>query len=287
MNLLPFIASGLGIGAVYALSGVGLVLLFRATGVFNLAFGALGAVGAHLAWWLAERIDLSLACLCGIAATTVLSFLYGRLIAPLVAYRDMVVRCVATLGLALILLGAMGYVWGETPRRLSFPTDRLYVDLFGTRLTYTRLIALLLALATVSGVTLIMARTRLGLAMRALANDRDLSALIGIRIIEVETAAWLITGVFAGFSGLLLGNLVRLQGQLLTFLIVPAIAAAILGRLRSLSLTAAAGIAIGVVEAMLSAVPEIAPFRSAAPFVIALIAVALQGASGTSLTSNA
>ena len=54
MNILPFVISGLGIGAVYALSGVGLVVLFRATGVLNFAFGAFGAMGAHCAWQLLE-----------------------------------------------------------------------------------------------------------------------------------------------------------------------------------------------------------------------------------------
>ena len=54
MNLLPFVASGLGLGAIYGMSGVGLVVLYRASGTFNFAFGALGALSAHCAWSLIQ-----------------------------------------------------------------------------------------------------------------------------------------------------------------------------------------------------------------------------------------
>ena len=278
MKVLPFLISGLGIGAVYALSGVGLVVLFRATGVLNFALGAIGAFGAHVAWSLVEiGWSLALACLAGILAATVLSFGYGRLIAPMLAYRDIVVRAIGTLGFAMLLMGAMGLIWGEVPRRLVFPTDKLFLEIFGTRLTHTRLIALILAALTVIGIGLLLAKTRLGLKMRALACDRDLSALLGVKILAVESKAWLLAGVFAGIAGLLLGNLVRLQGQLLTFLIVPAIAAAILGRLRSLPGTAIGGLFIGIVEAVLSIFPDLSAYRTAAPFAVALLAVTIFG----------
>jgi len=145
-----------------------------------------------------------------------------------------VVRAVGTLALALVLIAIMGYVWGELPRRLQFPTDKMFVTLSGARLTYTRIIAITLSLLMVVGITLLLNRTRLGLDMRALANDRDLSAILGVRVLRTETAAWLITGVFAGLSGVLLADFIRLQGTFLTFLVIPAIAAAILGQLRSL-----------------------------------------------------
>lgn len=280
MKFLPFIISGLGIGAVYALSGVGLLVLFRATGVLNFAFGAIGALGAHVAWQLMEwDYPLPLAILAAVLTSTLVSFLYGRFLAPLLSYRDTVVRAVGTLALALCLIALMGVVWGELPRRLQFPTDQMYLTLFGVRLTFTRIIALVLSIVVVSGITLLLNTTRLGLDMRALANDRDLSAILGVRITRTETAAWIITGVFAGLGGLLLADLVRLQGTFLTFLVIPAIAAAILGQLRSLWITAFAGLGVGVAEALLTPIDWISPYRSAAPFVIALVAVMILGST--------
>lgn len=280
MNLLPFIISGLGIGAVYALSGVGLVVLFRATGVLNFAFGAIGALGAHVAWQMLEwKLPLVLAILCAVAVSTLTSFLYGRVFAPLLSHRDTVVRAVGTLAPALVLIAVMGVIWGELPRRVQFPTDQMFLSIFGVRLTYTRIIAIALSLVMVAAITLLLNRTRLGLDMRALANDRDLSAILGVRIVQTEAAAWVITGIFSGFAGLLLADLVRLQGTFLTFLVIPAIAAAILGQLRSLWGTALAGLAIGIAEAALTPMGWLSPYRAAAPFVIALVVVIILGST--------
>ncbi|WP_349960400.1 branched-chain amino acid ABC transporter permease [Rhizobium sp. ZPR3] len=278
MNLLPFVISGLGIGAVYALSGVGLVVLFRATGVLNFAFGAFGAIGAHCAWQLLEwKMPLAVAILAAVAVSTAISFVYGRIFAPLLSHRDIVVRAVGTLAPALILIAIMGVIWGELPRRLQFPTDQMFVSLFAVRLTFTRIIAIILAVVMVVAITLLLTRTRLGLDMRALANDRDLSAILGVRILYTETAAWIMTGIFSGFAGLLLADLVRLQGTFLTLLVIPAIAAAILGQLQSLWQTAVAGILIGIAEAVLTPIAWISPYRAAAPFIIALVAVTILG----------
>jgi branched-chain amino acid transport system permease protein len=280
MSLLPFLISGLGIGAVYALSGVGLVILYRSTGVLNFAFGAFGALGAHVAWQVLQwNWPLALAILLGVLTSTAVSFLYGRLFAPLLSHRDIVVRAVGTLAPALVLIAAMGVIWGELPRRLQFPTDQMYLTVFGVRLTFTRLIALVLSLAMVAAITLLLNKTRLGLDMRALANDRDLSAILGVRVLHTETAAWVITGLFSGLAGLLLADLVRLQGTFLTFVVIPAIAAAILGQLRSLYITAIAGVGIGLAEAVLTPIALISPYRAAAPFVIALIAVTILGST--------
>lgn len=280
MNLLPFIISGLGIGAVYALSGVGLVVLFRATGVLNFAFGAIGALGAHVAWQILEwKLPLLLAIFAAITVSTLTSFVYGRVFAPMLSHRDTVVRAVGTLAPALVLIAVMGLIWGELPRRLQFPTDQMFLTLAGVRLTYTRILAIVMALVMVWVITLLLNRTRLGLDMRALANDRDLSAILGVRILKTETAAWLITGVFSGIAGLLLADLVRLQGTFLTFLVIPAIAAAILGQLRSLWGTAIAGIAIGMAEAALTPMGWLSQYRAAAPFVIALVAVIILGST--------
>ncbi|NKK69402.1 branched-chain amino acid ABC transporter permease [Rhizobium leguminosarum bv. viciae] len=287
MNILPFIISGLGIGAVYALSGVGLVILFRATGVLNFAFGAFGAIGAHCAWQLLEwKLPLPVAILSAVLVSTAISFLYGRIFAPMLSHRDTVVRAVGTLAPALVLIALMGVIWGELPRRLQFPTDQMFVSLFGVRLTYTRIIAILLAVVMVGAITLLLNRTRLGLDMRALANDRDLSAILGVRILYTETAAWVITGVFSGFAGLLLADLVRLQGTFLTLLVIPAIAAAILGQLRSLWQTAVAGLLIGITEAALTPLGWISPYRAAAPFIIALVAVTILGSTARAVLKD-
>lgn len=272
---LPFIISGLGVGAVYAMSGVGLVVLYRSSGVLNFAFGALGAIGAYVAWsMLNQGWPQALAWTAAVLTSMLLSLIYGRWLAPMLAPRDPTIRSIGTLGFALIVLGFTEWLWGEQPRRLVLPTDSLIFEFAmadgDVRMTYTRALGLLLAVLMMIGVALLLGRTRIGLKMRALANDRDLSALLGVRVLQVDTVAWLLSGAFAGVCGLLLANIVRLQATLLTFLIIPAFAAAIVGRLRSLPATVAGGVAIGVLEALAITVPGFAQFRTATPFLIAL-----------------
>lgn len=275
-DLLPFLISGLGVGAVYALSGVGLVVLYRSSGVLNFAFGALGAVAAYVAWSALDRgWPLGLAALAAVAMSVAISLAYGRLLAPRLAERETTVRSIGTLGLALVVLGFTEWFWGEQPRRLVLPTDAGAIEFAEVRLTHTRVLGLAAAVSMMAAVGLLLARTRIGLAMRALADQRGLSAILGIRVLQVDTAAWVISGAFAGVCGLLLGNIVRLQATVLTFLVIPAFAAAIIGRLSSLPVTVAAGLAIGMLEAVAVLVPGFSPFRTATPFLIALLAIVL------------
>ena len=275
-DLLPFLISGLGVGAVYAMSGVGLVVLYSSSGVLNFAFGALGAVGAYVAWSALDHDwPFALAALAAVGTSVAISLTYGRFLAPRLAERESMVRSIGTLGLALVVLGFTEWFWGEQPRRLVLPTDAGALEFADVRLTYTRVLGLAAAVSMMAAVGLLLARTRIGLAMRALADDRGLSAILGIRVLQVDTAAWVISGAFAGVCGLLLANIVRLQATVLTFLVIPAFAAAIIGRLRSLPITVAAGLGIGVLEAVAVLVPGFSPFRTATPFLIALLAIVL------------
>lgn len=267
-----FLVAGLAVGAIYALSGVGLVVLYRSTGVLNIAYGAIGALGAMVAWQLEQwKYPEPLAWLAALLLATLLSFAYGRVVAPRLSYREPVVKAVATLGYALMILGVANYCWVEAPRRLYLFTDPMGFDLLDVHITGTRALVFLAALATTFGIAVFLKRTRIGLLMRALANRRELSSILGVPVQRVETYAWLISGVLAGFTGLMFGDLVRPNPGALTFIVIPAIAAAIVGRLESLPMTLAGGLLIGIVESMSTLIRPIAPYRTAAPFVVAAI----------------
>ncbi|WP_407495316.1 branched-chain amino acid ABC transporter permease [Pseudooceanicola sp. MF1-13] len=279
-----FLVAGLAVGSLYALGGIGMVVLYRATGVLNLSAGAAGAAGAMTAWQMTEwGIWPPLGWLTCIALATLLTLIYGRLIAPLLAWRDPVVKAVATLGYALIILGFVSWAWIDTPRSLSLPTDKMRFELLGLKVNYTRALVMIASVGIVVGIWLYLGRTKVGLQMRSLANDRDLSALIGIPILRVETIAWGITGVIAGFTGLMFADLIRLDASVITFMVIPAAAAAICGRLESLALVLVGGLAIGLIESMLTFSSTLKGVRPIAPFVIAAL-VLLWNQRSTRLT---
>ena len=287
-NLLPFLVVGLSVGAVYALSGVGLVVLYRASGVVNFAYGALGGLAAMVCW---QIIDLEYAdwmgWVAGIGSATLLSWGYGRYIAPSLTHQDRVVRAMATLGFALMIMGIAQWYWGDDPRRLVLPTDASGIEVDGRRLiSHTRLVALILAAGATLAITWLLLKTPLGLRMRALQSNRSLSALLGVRIKRVDTWAWTIAGLLAGISGLFMGNMVRLNPVVLTFLVIPAMAAAMVGRMNSLTITVAGGLLIGVIESLTALAPSIQRYGSATPFVVAIAALLWQQRAGIGLSRD-
>jgi branched-chain amino acid transport system permease protein len=286
----PFVVTGLALGGVYALSGVGMVVLYRATGVLNLAFGAVGAMGALLAWQLinvnswAQGPAFLVCVLFGGAVT----LLYGVLFGPPLAGRDPLVKATATLGLALILLGIMDLVWSDKARSMILPTSNHGFEVSAVFVNWTEVIAVGFALAVMTVTALFLRFTKTGTAMRALANDREITATLGVPVRRVEAAAWLGSGLVSGASGLLLSNLVGLDAATLTFLVISSLAATLIGRLRSITVTFIAGIVIGLVNALVTPIVSISQYRDMTPFVLATIALlVLSGRRGSALAGRA
>ena len=132
----------------------------------------------------------------------------------------------------------------------------------------------------------LLAKTPLGLRMRALQSNRVLSGLLGVRVKNVDTWAWTIAGLFAGITGLFMGNMVRLNPTVLTFLVIPAMAAAVVGRLVSLPMTVLGGLLIGVIEALTTLAPQISRYGSATGFVVAIVAILWQQRKGIGLSRD-
>ncbi|MGZ4387953.1 MAG: branched-chain amino acid ABC transporter permease [Gaiellaceae bacterium] len=277
--LKPFVVIGLAFGGVYALSGVGLVVLYRATGVLNLAFGAIGAAGALIAYYLLNHTGCPewLAFSICVAFGGVVNLAYGMVFGPAFARRDPLVKMMGTLGLALILLGLMAWrapAGGAFARFLPLPSTQHRYEVFGTSVSLTQVIALGLGFAITAAVSVFLRVTKLGTAMRALANDREVTAVLGVPVRRVEASAWFGSGLACGAAGLLLPDLLTsLDYSALTFLVISSLAAALIGRLRSLWATMFGGLAVGVAQAVLSPYASVSAYRSAAPFVLAIVAL--------------
>jgi len=110
--------------------------------------------------------------------------------------------------------------------------------------------------------------------MRALANDREITATLGVPVRRVEAAAWFGSGLACGAAGLILPDLLTsLDYSALTFLVISSLAAALIGRLQSLWVTLFGGLAVGLAQSILSPYTEVSAYRSAAPFVLAILAL--------------
>jgi branched-chain amino acid transport system permease protein len=255
------------------------VVLYRATGVLNVAFGAIGAAGALIAYYLVNHTGWPhwLAYAICVLFGGVVNLAYGMVFGRAFARRDPLVKMMGTLGLALVLLGLMAWlapVGGAFARFLPLPSSNEHYDVFGTTVSLTQVIALGLAFAITVAVSIFLRATKLGTAMRALANDREITATLGVPVRRVEAAAWFGSGLTCGAAGLLLPDLLTsLDYSALTFLVISSLAAALIGRLRSLWATLFGGIAVGLAQSVLSPYSTVSAYRSSAPFVLAIIAL--------------
>jgi branched-chain amino acid transport system permease protein len=274
----PFLVTGLALGGVYALSGVGMIVLFRTTGVLNLSFGAVGAFGALIAWQLINHSGMNqwLAYLVCVLFGGMITLAYGMVFGRALAGRDPLVKTTATLGLTLILLGVMDLLWtsnGGASRSISLPTDNHGFTLGEIQVTTTEVIALAIGVVITVVTTLFLRYSKLGTAMRAMANDREITATLGVPVRRVEAAAWFGCGVVAGIAGILLADLVALDATTLTFLVISSLAAALIARLSSIWITFVAAIVIGLVDAAITPITSLTNYRDMTPFVLAAVAL--------------
>ncbi len=279
----PFIVIGLALGGVYAMSGVGLVVLYRTTGVLNLFYGAVGAVGSLTAWELINEHGWNnwLAFAAAVLLGGVLTLLYGWFLGPPLADRDPLVKASASLGFALILLGFMQWYWTADVRSLKLPTsDWQYVNGW-FRINWTQGLGMLFPIAIALITVVFLNQTKVGTAMRALADNRDNAALLGIPVRKVEAWAWFGSGVLFGVGGLLLASLVSMEIAALSFTLpIAALAAALIGRVNSLPVTVMAAFVIGLIQSSLGAMQSVAQYRNTTPFIAAIIVLLYFGWRG-------
>lgn len=244
--------AGIATGAIYAIAATGLVVTYTTSGVFNFAHGATGMLMAFLYWQLRVHEHWSGPAAL-VAVLVVAAPLYGILtervlIRPLDP-SDTGSTLVVTIGLLVMSLGVAYTVWPVSVDRVLLPFfgTGAFVTIFGNRIPYQELITIGLALAVAVGLRFLFFQTRTGVAMRGVVDDRPLMALNGGRPSRLSALSWAIGASLAGIAGILQsGQAGGLQVLDLTFLVVNAYAAALLGRLKSLPLTFAGAIALGL-----------------------------------------
>jgi branched-chain amino acid transport system permease protein len=274
----PYIVTGLALGGIYALSGVGLVVLYRATGVLNLAFGAVGAMGAFIAYSIIHAGNPGwVGWITCILFGGVVTLGYGLVFGPALAGRGPLVQAVSTLGLALVLFGVIDLLWptsgGEAPS-ISFPTDSSGFTIGQLQVDWTDVIALGLGVVIAAGTALFLRLSKLGTAMRAMANDREITATLGVPVRRVEAAAWLGCGLLSGLAGIMLADLSALDDTTLVFtVVISSLAAALIAQLRSITVAFVAALVIGLVHDLLTPITQVVSYQDMTPFVLAAIAL--------------
>ncbi|TLS40965.1 ATP-binding cassette domain-containing protein [Streptomyces montanus] len=249
--------AGLSVGSAAALTGIGLIVTYRATGVLNFAHGAIAMVCAYLLRQLTVEWDWPLALA---AAVTLLVVAPGIGMAlerfvfrPLsVLGSDPAQTLVASIGVFVLLVGGAVLVWGSGARA-DVPT-LVPADPWGQLAVALVLAAGVGAILRPSGGHPRIPRrwTRFGRELRAVVDDRSLAVLSGIDADRVAAAGWAFGSFTAGLTGVLLAPYVRLDPYGMPLLVMEVVAVAVAARMRSLPMAVVVALGIGVAQSQLT-----------------------------------
>jgi len=250
-NFLAFTVIGLCTAGAYAIAATGLVLTYTTTGIFNWAHGAVGMLMAFTYWQFVvqwhwpEPIAIA-------AVLLVVAPLTGLAIERLFMRRlsgDAGSSLIVTLGLLILFIGVAYVIWPNKARQVPLLFANHYVKLFGERVQFHQVTTFFLALAVAVGLRFLLYGTRLGVAMRGVVDDKELASMNGVNPVRVSQFSWALSSSLAGLAGILLAPALTLDVINLTFVVVIAYAAALVGRLKSLPLTFLGAVILGLSDA--------------------------------------
>ncbi|MBS1878138.1 MAG: ATP-binding cassette domain-containing protein [Actinobacteria bacterium] len=280
-ELILFILLGLGTGAVYALSALGVVVIARGSNVLSFAQGGFGLVGAYC-WYEATRAGVSpaAATIIGVAAAGLVGVLCYLLVMRPLRGASALTKAVATLGVLAVLRAVADLVYGDSLKLVSGPLPHAVVEpLHGVSLSADRLWLVAVAVAITAGVWALLRFTRFGLATRAVAESERTASAVGLAPDRVAALNWGLGAALGGLAGVLVAPITGLSVAGVALLSLSGLAAALFGQFRSLPLTLLGALLLGVAESVLGLYVETPGIAKAAPFAAVIVILALRPGS--------
>ena len=274
--LLPFVILGITAGSVYGLTGTGLVLTYKTSGIFNFAQGAVATTGAYTFYILHDDVLHLPAVPTALICVFVLGPVLGlglEAMARRLADASATMQVVATVGIVLAVQGFFSATFGMLTRTFPAWLPQDTVNIGGAFVGEDQMIITGIALAATVALFLFFRLTRLGLAMRGVVDNPELLDLGGTSPAAVRRWAWIIGSSFATLAGILLAPTLNLDATVLTLLVVQAFGAAAIGRFSSLPLTYVGGLVIGIVASIatkyvVTASAALAGLPASIPFIV-------------------
>lgn len=243
---------GLTLGGIIALAAIGIVLVYRVTGVLNFAHGAMGMFSTFVAWQFLYRWHQSvwISILAGLLFSLVLGFVLENAVFRWMAGRPQLVKAIVTVGILLVLQAAASLIWGNNQYHFAIviPGTAKVVQMFGVPVAYSKLIVIAMALLMAAGLAAFLRYTKFGIAMRAVSDDPASASLWGVPVNFVGTVSWMLGSFAAAIAGILITPFLNFDTISLTILVLDALAAALIGGLVSLPLTVVGGFVLGLLE---------------------------------------
>jgi neutral amino acid transport system permease protein len=231
MDPAQLIANGIAVGSIIALAAVGLTLTYGILRLANFAHGDFMTLGAYVTWLAnTNGVNIWISTLVGIIGTVL-----AMLVAEFLLWRPMresrataTTLIIISIGLALFLRNGIIFIWGAGNQSYDLPIVRA-IDIFGVKVAFYRIIVVALAIVAIAALHFLLQNTKIGKAMRAVADNIDLARVSGINVERVVIWTWVITGTLTALGGTMYGLITAVRPNMGWFLILPMFASVILG----------------------------------------------------------
>jgi branched-chain amino acid transport system permease protein len=250
MYFIQLTISGVVTGFIYGLVAIGFILIFKASKILNFAQGSMLLFFGYVSWSLMAQMHIPLfwAIVSTFAIAFILGFSIERFVLRPLLGEPLLAMMAATIGLGVLIEGFTTIIWASNLK--TYPVQiipRGIVDIGGIKLGLNYIIILLVVLIIGIALFFFFKYTRIGLAMRAVAEDHEIAQSKGIKINSIFAATWIVSGLVTAFAALILGTTTGIS-YTLAGLGMKVFPVALLGGLESLFGAIIAGILVGILE---------------------------------------
>jgi len=276
-DLLEQVVHGLTLGSLYAMVAAGLALMFGVVRLVNFAHGEFYMLGGYAFWYAYREMALPYP-VAGLLATAAMSLFglgYERTVIRAILPRSWHVQLIATLATSITLTNLAILVFGTQPKEVPTRLSSAVLDVAGVRVAWQRLLVLVAAVVVFAALEWFVKRTRLGRAMRAMSQNREACAVVGVDVQQVALATFGISAGLAGAAAALVSPLFNIFPDVGALLTLKAFAAVIVGGFGYVKGAVAAAFLIGVTESLAAGYVSYA-YKDAIAFVVMVLVLLLR-----------
>jgi branched-chain amino acid transport system permease protein len=272
LDVLEQVVHGLTLGSLYAMVAAGLALMFGVVRLINFAHGEFYMLGGYAFWYAYRELGLPYP-VAGLAATGLLGafgWAYERTVIRAILARTWHVQLIATLATSITLTNGAILVFGTQPKEVPTRLSSAILELGGMRVAAQRLLVLVAAVTVFAGLEWFVTRTKLGKAMRAMSQNREACAVVGIDVQQIALVTFVVSAALAAGAAALVSPLFNIFPDVGALLTLKAFAAVIVGGFGYVKGAIAASFLIGLTESLTAGYVSYA-YKDAIAFIVMVL----------------
>jgi branched-chain amino acid transport system permease protein len=286
--ILQLVLAGIQVGSIYALVALGIVLLYRTSRVLNFAHGELALLASFMSFTLVSSLgwNIFLAYAISLLLSGAVAALFYLLVVRRAKASDPMGLLILTLGFSLFSNGLISLIWGVDNKQAPSPVD-VIATIPGTTISQIAVLTAVVGLLLMLGLWFFVQKSRIGLAMRAVAQNPEVAKALGIPVRTVLFSTWAVAAILGGAAALLFAPTTTLSPNLMLDPLNKGFAAAVLGGISSLPGAVLGGYVLGVAEAIVGYISPAFKLTLAFVIIIGVLIVRPEGLLGEKETKRA